>query len=731
MGQRPLAPPDAMTPKEIFGILRRHVLLISSFSVLGLIVGGTSWYLLRRYSPKYTAETYIKVLPPVEKDPMTISGTQVSKDIQYGSRLSMAGLIKQQSTLQSLVERDKIRETKWFKDFGEVKDKSIARAVKDLRKRFVASAQRDGDYVRLAMTCGDKREAALIVNEMVSLFIASQGSTKKEEIAEKLARLEDQRVRVQRDLDSAEKALKDVRERWGFTDLEESDFEHTITRKLNALELDQSEILLEMNQIGASIQTLKKQAIGPVNEQVSQQIENDPIMVMLAQQLALQEAQLSGKLTKFGENHRVVRQTQEQINEIIQRRIARKAEIAEQTRQSNLKNAQDSMTVMSSKFEEMEKLRKEAEAKKRDLDLARIQYAQRVTIRDEREDMLDSVKSQVEKLKIMHDDPETPKVQFVGYAPVPLEMSSPKWQMYLPGGLMLGLMFGVGLVFLVELLNDLVRTPKDISKFLHISLLGVIPDAAEDDQLRKVNLCHVVRQAPYSIVSEAYRRFRTNLKLSVSAGSSRVLLVASGMAGDGKTSVAVNLATTFAAENKKVLLIDTNFWRPNLHTIFPNQQSEDGIDDATERADFGLSDLLTGGLGFGDVVRSSGIKDFDVIVSGSLPSNPAELLGSEQMERLIKQQREIYDYIIVDGPPVLLVTDAKILARIVDGTILVFNAAATKRGAAQRTIRELKEVDALILGCVLFAVKAMKGGYFHEQFNAYQEYQKLQLAQTT
>jgi Mrp family chromosome partitioning ATPase len=100
------------------------------------------------------------------------------------------------------------------------------------------------------------------------------------------------------------------------------------------------------------------------------------------------------------------------------------------------------------------------------------------------------------------------------------------------------------------------------------------------------------------------------------------------------------------------------------------------------------------------------------------------------MEELIKEQRESYDYVIIDGPPVLVVSDAKVLATFVDGTVLVFNAGATRKGAAQRTIRELKEVNATIVGCVLFAVKAMKGGYFQEQFKSYMKYQKLQLART-
>ncbi|MHC4571994.1 MAG: exopolysaccharide transport family protein, partial [Planctomycetota bacterium] len=610
-GARPAVATAALAPKEVFGILRRHMLLIVSLTVLGFIIGGASWYILLRYAPKYTARTFIRILPPIEKDPMTIAVAQVNKDIQYGYRVSMANLIKQQSNLQRLIDRDKIQETEWFKGFGEIKDKSIQRAFKKLKKRFGAYAHRDADYVEVSMTCANRLEAALIVNEMVDLFLGLQGGTKRAEIADRLARLVERRDRIEEDLRVAEEALRDVRDRWDMTDLELPTgrrFQHTITIRLNDLELQQNDLALEIKQTQADIENLKELAVGPVTEQVEHQIERDPVMVVLAEQLAFQESELAGKFTKFGENHRVVRQTQELIDEIRERRRIRKAEIAEQTRQSNLQNAQDRLIVLQQRYAELEKMRQDAEAKKRDLDLARIQYEQRLTRRDERRVMLDDIKSQVEKLRIMHDDPETPKVQGIGPAPVPLEVSFPRWEFFFPGGTMLGIMFGIGLAFLIELLNDLVRTPRDVVRYLHIPLLGVIPDAAEDEQVRDIDPCLIVRQAPYSIISESYRRFRTNLKLSSSAESLKVLLVSSGAAGDGKTSVAVNLATTFIAENKNVLLIDANFWRPSLHTIFPKPKEQDEDPEAVVPSEFGLSTLLSGLCGYQEIIRSVGIE---------------------------------------------------------------------------------------------------------------------------
>jgi succinoglycan biosynthesis transport protein ExoP len=691
---------------------------------LGLIVGTAGWFLLKRYFPEYTAVTFIRVLSPVDKDPKIIGGIQVAKDIQYGYRVSMANLITQQSTLQGLLERDNIKKTKWFQQFGQGQAERIEKAFKDLKNKLGASPSRDAEFILLSMTCGDKKESALIVNEMMDYFLSQQGSAKRESVSAKLAGLNSQMINLSGDLRTAEQSLDDIRYRFKINDLEVHSYQDSITTRLSNQEIERDKIGQDIAQIRRIIGNLEQQAAGPVNEQVESIVERDPTMIMLMQQQVQLESQLAGRLTKFGENHRVVRQTQEFINETKARREIRKTEIAEQTRQSNLKNAQDQLTVLLGQLEESKAKIEEIAKQKENLDLARIQYERTVTIRDERKKQLDDTKAAIEEYKGLLNDPETPKVQSMGRAPEPIEASFPKLVIFLPGGTMLGFMFGIALAFLIEMLNDLVRTSRDVDRYLHIPLLGVIPDVDEDYQAQDIELCHIVRQAPYSIISESYRRLRTNLKLSDSAGSARVLLVCSGAPEEG--------ATSFASENKKVLLIDANFWRPSLHKIFPKTQTQNQPEaDVAGESEFGLSTLLTGLCGYSEVIRTSGVPGLDIIDSGLLPSNPAELLGSTQMEQLIKHQRQSYDYVFVDGPPVLLVSEAKMLARFVDAAILVFNAASTRRGAALRTIRELKEVNAFVAGSVLFAVKSMKGGYFQEMFDAYKKYQKPQLAYST
>lgn len=729
-GRRPLPSAQAgLTPKEIYAIVRRHVFLIIFFTIIGMVSGGVGWKLMLKYNPKYTASTFIKVLPRSDIDPMLISSPVVNKDIQYGYRMSLAALIKSQSNLAELVKRERVQKTKWFEKLGKAKDKRIIEATEKLKKKFGASAQRDGDFIILSMTCNDAKESALIVNEMLDLFVSSQQSKKVGEVLLKLASINNQRNDVLKELNNADRLLDEVTKTTKFTDLTEKTYRDELDTKLSQLEMEQSSRSEQIRSLQANVSILQNQLGRPIDDQIKNQIENDPTTILLTQRLVSYEAELAGKLTKYGENHRVVKEINENISETRLSKEQRKQEIAAQTRRANYQNAADQLVILQEQLAELNRLRDEAAARKRDIDLARTQYQRLELDRDAVKERLDQIDSQRASWQLMAEDPEAPKVQKIGDAPVPTEISSPMWYVYIPGGTMLGMFLGIGLAFLVEILNDILRTPKDVAKFVRVPLLGVIPDTKQDSQTKKVMPWDVVCKAPYSVISESYRRLRTNIKLNNnSSEQKKVLLISSAMAGDGKTSVAVNTAMTFVAENKRVLLVEANFWQPKFHKIFIKNEVEE-LDQET--AEFGLSTLLTGLCGYKEVIRSSGIEGLDVIDAGMLPSNPAELLGGDGLAKLVEHQRHHYDYIIIDGPPVLLVSDVKSIASYVDATILVFNAGNTRRGVATRVIREFNEINADIMGCVLFSVKAMKGGYFQEQFRLYEEFHKPQLARST
>jgi len=732
-----------LTAGEVLGMLRQHIFLIILFTVSGFIFGGTSWFLLKRYSPEYTATAYIEVLSAAERNPMQITPYMVGQDIQYSYRRTLASRLVQQGFFRELLGRDRIRETDWFKNFGKTEsgageeisiEKAIRKGQQNLKKNLSATPERDSDLITVSMTCHDEKEAALIANEVVDLFVRERGEGEASDIRERIRIFREQLTSVRNELTTIQNNLNTLRVRSGFTDLETHNYMDVITQRVADLELENNDLILGITNTETAIKTLERQATGPIAEQVSRLVENDPVVTALLQTRVALEVELASRLTKYGQNHRVTLQIQERINEIDEKRYERKIEIGDLIRQSNLKNVQDTLEILQSSLDELQRQKQEAEAAKEQLDLARVQFVDLQIQREEKQKELEEINTAISTYSIKLNDPETSKVIKMGEAPVPLDLSFPQWEMFFSGGTLLGLLLGIGIAFLIERLNDLVRTPRDVGRYLRVPLLGVVPDVAEDGQLKGIDPVMVVNKAPYSVITEAYRRFRSNLISS--APDSRIFLVSSGMAGDGKTSVTVNLATTLAGQNNKVLLIDSNFWRPNINTIFPPSEpvpvlkAENDTEESEENSGYelGLSTVLSGLCGYHEVIRPSSIENLDVISAGMLPPNPAELLGGAAMEQFIKYQREKYDYVVIDGPPVLLVSDVKRLAGLVDGIILVFNATTTTRGAALRTVAELRQVKAAILGCVLFAVQPMKGGYFREQFKAYREYQKLQMA---
>lgn len=722
-GPRPpmAAGAPTLTPKEIIGILRRHVLLIIFSATLGLVIGGMAWYLFQRFLPTYTAQTAIEVLSPGTTDPMEIASSPGSKDMAYQLRFTKAAFIKQQSTLENLLRRDKIRDTEWFKQFNN----DIPKTVEDLEDNLKASPQREGNWIMLSMKCHNKKESALIVNEMLDLFLKGQQDIATRDVREQLAKRTDQQRRLRGELQQANDTLETIRKGTEFTNLGGQRFRGYLDYKLSGLEDIKNELQNNVARLESFVTTLRVRAEGEFDVIVREQIERDPIASGMRRTIAGIELGLAQQLNRFGENHRRVRQTRDALKQAKSDLAYRQKEIADIRRMANLRNAEDQMTSLTEQLAAMEKQLTETKREHKDLDNLRANYEKYLIIRDEKQKLLEEMDTHIEKLYALMEDPSISKVKMVGMAPEPLRVSFPKMKIFLPGGFMLGLMVGIGLAFAIELLNDLLRAPSDVMKYLRVPLLGMICHADEDDDVEGVDLFHVVRQAPYSIMSECYRQFRTNLKLSGSGGSHKTLLITSGRAGDGKTSVAVNLSATLVAEDKKILFIDTNFRRPSTATLFPRTEADGSV---AEHVDFGLSNYLMGQCEYDDVVRTSGIEGFDIIDSGPLPSNPAEILGSANMTKLLEKSRELYDSVVIDGPPLLL-TDAKILAAQADGTIVVFNAGATRRGAAQRTLRELRDINANLIGGVLVGVRSMKGGYFQEVYRSYQAYQQIQVAQ--
>jgi capsular exopolysaccharide synthesis family protein len=262
-----------------------------------------------------------------------------------------------------------------------------------------------------------------------------------------------------------------------------------------------------------------------------------------------------------------------------------------------------------------------------------------------------------------------------------------------------GLMLAAGIVFLVEYLDDTIKSPEDVDRLFGLPLIGYI---AEMQSKGKGDAEVYVSRQPRSPVSESFRSLRTNLEFSSVDKTLRIILVTGAEAGDGKTTIAANLAAIFAQGGKRVLLLDADLRRPRIHRFL-------GIQNR-----LGLTDLFRDGLDVDAVAyqwSDANSKTISVITSGSLPPNPAELLGSHKMDNILSELSNRADVVIIDSPPSLVV-DAQLLAAKVDCVLLVVQPGKTHSGAARATCEQLNRAGAHIVGVVFNRIPRSHGHYY-------------------
>lgn len=200
----------------------------------------------------------------------------------------------------------------------------------------------------------------------------------------------------------------------------------------------------------------------------------------------------------------------------------------------------------------------------------------------------------------------------------------------------------------------------------------------------------IVTRLPHSAVTEQFRTLRTNVEFSMIDKTVKSIIVTSAKSGSGKSTVAANLSAVLVNKNRRVLLVDSDLRRPTVHKIF------------NYKNDHGLSNLMTDEQGLlNDYVLFDRASGLYVLTSGSTPHNPAEILGSNRMKKMIAEMKKQYDIIVFDAPPVLSVTDAQILSSEVDGILFVIPYGQLSLDEAAKAKAALEKVDANILGAVL------------------------------
>ena len=210
----------------------------------------------------------------------------------------------------------------------------------------------------------------------------------------------------------------------------------------------------------------------------------------------------------------------------------------------------------------------------------------------------------------------------------------------------------------------------------------------------------IVEKKPKSVAAEAYRSLRTNIQYSSFDNKYQTLVVTSANPGEGKTTVAGNLALVLAQGESKVLLVDCDMRRPSIHKLFKISNT------------YGISDLLVGNKKLESVANKYN-DNLSIVPAGKIPPNPAEMLASKAMTAFLEEMKNYFDYIVLDTPPLQAVTDAQVLSTKVDGSLIIIRAGVTKKEAINNAVSIIKKVKGNIIGTVLNVAETKKDKYYY------------------
>jgi polysaccharide biosynthesis transport protein len=343
---------------------------------------------------------------------------------------------------------------------------------------------------------------------------------------------------------------------------------------------------------------------------------------------------------------------------------------------------------------------------------------------------------------------QTSNVSIVDKATAPRVPSYPRKMRDLMVSGILGLVGALGLAFLLDYLDNTLKDPEEAERYLRLPNIGIIPEfsrlgpsaygarsyapmkalsatLASDDvdepkaltngsngnglSSRKATAIQelVTEHGSYSSLGEAYRNLRTALLLSRAGAPPKVTLITSAIAGEGKTVTAVNTAAMLAQLGASVLLIDADMRRPRCHRVLDLDNN------------LGLTEILTGVRDLHDLIRPTSVPNLFFLGSGSVPPNATELAGSSKMHQVVTQLQQIYDYVVIDSPPVMPVSDALLLSTIVDGVLLVSNASRTPKQQVRAARARLEYARAKIFGTVLNRVRIHHSEYQYYNHQGY------------
>ena len=597
---------------------------------------------------------------------------------------------------------------------------NLDNAAEDFMANISAAQIKNTALVLLKARAFNPRMAAHIANAVAEEYI-NYSLTSLRESARGSKEFIDTQIEIfGHELDSAEEKLRQYKEKSGIFLLTESAKE--IITSSAQFEVEKQKAVIEMTEAKQSIEQLEnalsedEATYGAYKRMASfPTISSSPMIVSLKEKLKNLEVQKQELLVKGSSETEVnlindkIKNMENEISKATKQIVLAGPSVEDPIFQSiisNIINNETRAIALESRIGALDHVITHQNSRLKQLPEAEVNLAQLERQKTANEEIYTMLLGKLEEAKIA-EAMQISQAKIIDHAIIPDYPVSPKTKQNCILGLLLGLLLGLGGVFLIEYLDMTLKSAKEIEELTGISVLASIP-LVKDKQTTEIP---TIRE-PHSDIAEAYRILRTNLAFSAATRPMKVILLTSTLPQEGKTTTCINLGITLAQQGHSIVMLDCDFRRPMFHVYF-----KDFIQDNRH----GLSDVLIDKLKLKEAIVKNSFGNLYFMTSGTIPTNPAELLGSTKMHRILEELRNEFDFILIDAPPALGIADARVLGKVCDGIIVVAMANKTNREDLVEVKEELERAGEKIVGYVFNGLDIGYRRYRHRYYH-YQNY---------
>ncbi|MEE2895266.1 MAG: hypothetical protein VX726_05930 [Planctomycetota bacterium] len=709
-GQKPASPVSSTTIDPI-KIVRQHMVLLLSTGVIGVVVGTVVFMAWFRYFPSYAGVVTFELVGTLEDAADPIASEERNEDTVQRIAATEALKVIDERALTTILKDPDVQRMKWMEQFvdPDTGRPNNDEALVELMDEISAGYRRRTQYFDVRWAARSKTDVPVMLNAVATHYIDGRDRERRRDKTEARQPFVENLTKVETEIASLENEIEDFISRTGMLSLTLNTT--AVQSDLEDRELERNEVLSEIQRTIGLVSQLDAKLTGMVewSQDDVREAENDQVVMRALSEVQTLRGLLGEHRQKFGPDHNQVRQTQKALDARIREKDRKVEEVILRNVQGQRKLAGDALERLRSVETALDDEIAKKTAEMNDFVAAQATLEKMRADLTRKEERRTRILDHIDQIEAMFSREDATEIQLVGSALTPREPASPKWFVVIPGTAILLLGFVTGLVFLREILDKRVRTTADLTGLPGARLLGVLPDI-KDDPTDADRAETVVRDFPASVLAESHRQFAAAFRRAREDASAKSILFVGGMPGAGSTSVVANLASIAAAAGRRVLVVDGNLRRPRIAEIF-------GI-DADEP---GLGDVIVGESSAEGALHTTqeGIK---VLTAGSPANRYFERLDSANLRKVIDEVSGSVDVIFVDGPPLVVASEAMGMTDQVDATVLVVRAYSEQRGLVARLMRQLGEQPSSFLGVVLNRPRNTAGGYFKRNYEAIAEY---------